>query len=114
MEIQWEEQRDVLGIRLEGELDANNVGALNEFFDNGPARGKSRFVFDLSRLDYIDSSGLGAFVKRLKAARQVGGDLKIAAPAGDVRKVFELTRLDRVFDIRETPEEAREQFYSVT
>lgn len=114
MEIHCEEHDNILQIRLEGELDANNVSALAELFESGAAQGKNRFIFDLSRLEYIDSSGLGAFVKRLKAARLGGGDLKIAAPAEDVKKVFELTRLDRVFDIRETIEEAREQFYTVS
>ncbi len=114
MEISSEQFDDILEVRLIGELDAENVSLLAEFLDRGPGREYTRFVFDLSRLDYIDSSGLGAFVKRMKEARQKGGDLKIATPGEDVSKVFELTRLDRVFDIRKTSEEAREQFYTVS
>ncbi len=114
MEIRSDEIDGILHIYLEGELDANNVNGLSELFESGRAKGINRIIFDLSRLEYIDSSGLGALVKRLKVARQEGGDLKIAAPAEDIRKVFELTRLDRVFDIRKTAEEAREQFYTVS
>ncbi|MDV6260314.1 STAS domain-containing protein [Rhodococcoides yunnanense] len=58
--------------------------------------GQSRIVIDLSGTDFIDSSGLGALVSGLKAARQAGGDLRIATPSPQVETVLELTNLNRV------------------
>lgn len=66
--------------------------------------GHKHVVVDLSRTDMIDSSGLGALVSGLKAARQAGGDLRIAAPNSQVTKVLELTNLNRVLAVHPTAE----------
>ena len=58
--------------------------------------GNSRLVVDLSGVDSIDSSGLGALISGLKVARQAGGDLRIAAPGEQAVAVLELTNLNRV------------------
>lgn len=58
--------------------------------------GQTRVVVDLSEVDFIDSSGLGALISGLKVARQAGGDLRIAAPTRQVTTVLELTNLNRV------------------
>jgi anti-sigma B factor antagonist len=53
-------------------------------------------VVDLSACAFMDSSGLGAVIAGLKAARQAGGDLRIAAPSTQVLTVLQLTNLERV------------------
>lgn len=58
--------------------------------------GQTRVTVDLSAVDFIDSSGLGALISGLKVARQAGGDLRIAAPTRQVIAVLELTNLNRV------------------
>ena len=60
-----------------------------------------RIVLDLAKVDFIDSSGLGAIVAALK---QLGKDqkLELAALSPTVAKVFQLTRLDSVFKLHET------------
>ncbi len=58
--------------------------------------GQTRIVVDLSGVETIDSSGLGALISGLKAARQGGGDLRIAAPSEQAVAVLELTNLNRV------------------
>ncbi|MDJ1009216.1 MAG: STAS domain-containing protein [Paracoccaceae bacterium] len=57
-----------------------------------------RVILDLSRVDFLDSSGLGAVVAVLK---EVGADqsFALAALTGNVEKVFRLTRMDTVFTI---------------
>ena len=59
-------------------------------------RGNSRLVVDLAGVESLDSSGLGALISGLKAARQAGGDLRIAAVREQVTAVLELTNLNRV------------------
>ncbi|AVZ40370.1 MULTISPECIES: STAS domain-containing protein [unclassified Dietzia] len=75
---------------------------LRELVDGG----SRRVVVDLSATEFIDSSGLGALISGLKAARQAGGDLRIAAPNAQVTSVLKLTRLDRVLTAHESADSA--------
>jgi anti-anti-sigma factor len=68
--------------------------------------GNTRVVVDLSGVDSIDSSGLGALISGLKAARQSGGDLRIAAPGEQATAVLELTNLNRVLKSYESADSA--------
>ena len=70
------------------------------------ASGSARVVVDLSGIESIDSSGLGALISGLKAARLVGGDLRIAAPPAQVKAVLELTNLDRVLQFHDLADDA--------
>jgi anti-sigma B factor antagonist len=74
--------------------------------DDLVAAGKSKLVVDLSAVDFIDSSGLGALIGGLKAARQKEGDLRIAAAGTQVLAVLKLTNLDRILSPYPTVEEA--------
>ncbi|MCV7434572.1 STAS domain-containing protein [Mycolicibacterium bacteremicum] len=68
--------------------------------------GTRRVVVDLSGVEFIDSSGLGALISGLKVARQAGGDLRIAAPTRQVTTVLELTNLNRVLRAYPRPQDA--------
>lgn len=59
-----------------------------------------RFVLDLARVDFIDSSGLGAVVASMKQLRP-GQTLELAALQPIVAKVFRLTRMDTIFTIHD-------------
>jgi anti-sigma B factor antagonist len=66
----------------------------------------SRVIVDFSRLGFIDSSGLGAIVACLKNLRERGGELTLAAPEGSgLRRLLELTGLDRVLTVHRTVED---------
>ncbi len=62
------------------------------------AKGENRLVLNLGKVDFIDSSGLGALVSVLKSIGPEGR-IKLFAVKDGVRSIFALTRLDRVFDI---------------
>jgi len=57
-------------------------------------------------VEYIDSSGLGTLVGGLKRASEKGGKIALVCNAPQVRKVFEITGLERVFVMFESEEEA--------
>ena len=67
-----------------------------------------RIVVDLSQVPYMDSSGVASLVKLLSRARKIGASLHLVAMNDRVRSIFEITRLDKVFDIRKTQQEALE------
>ena len=70
----------------------------------------AKLVLDLSRLRFVDSSGLGAFISCLRKLNAKGGDLKLYGMSKQVRAVFELVRMHRVFDIVGTREDAVRAF----
>lgn len=91
------------------ELDASNVGELKR--DMGPIlEANTRLVIDLSRLRFIDSSGLGAMLSCLRHLSAKGGDLKLCGMSKQVRATFELVRMHRIFEIFSSREEAVQAF----
>jgi len=93
-------------VKLEdSRLDAKAAVEFKAHMDRCIEASQSNVVLDLSAVDFIDSSGLGAMVSVLK---RVGneGSLVLTGINDKTRKIFELTRMDRVFDIRESSEEA--------
>src|SRR6266850_2306249 len=78
-------------------------------FDMGAADAIKRRLtelIDMGRVNYIDSSGLGALVAAMKHARTARGDVKLCALQSGVRSVFEMTRLHKVMSIHATRQEA--------
>jgi anti-sigma B factor antagonist len=69
------------------------------------SEGNRTIVLDLKAVSFIDSSGLGALVSSLKAIGS-GGDLVLCGTGGTVASMFKLTRMDKVFRMFGTPEEA--------
>ncbi len=91
------------------ELDASNAGEFKR--DIAPLlEAYTKLVIDLGRLRFVDSSGLGAFISCLRKLNAKGGDLKLCGMSKQVRAVFELVRMHRVFDILDTRENALRAF----
>jgi anti-sigma B factor antagonist len=94
------------------ELDAGNAGEFKR--DIAPLlEAHANLVLDLSRLRFVDSSGLGAFISCLRKLNAKGGDLRLCGMSKQVRAVFELVRMHRVFDILSTKEDAVRAFEHV-
>jgi len=94
-------------LRYKGErLDAHNSDALKakikEIFEDGT----KNVLVDLAEVRFIDSSGLGALVSGFKNAVACKGVLALTGLQDQVRSMFELTRLNRVFDIYASEQEA--------
>ena len=92
------------------ELDASNAGELKR--DIAPIlEANSQLVIDLSRVRFVDSSGLGAMLSCLRQVSARGGDLKLCGMSRQVSATFELVRMYRIFDIFPTQEEAVRAFH---
>ncbi len=87
------------------ELDASNVAEFKTAMDP-ILEARSQLILDLSRMRFVDSSGLGAILSCLRQLRAKGGDLKLCGMTKQVRAVFELVRMHRIFDIYATQQEA--------
>jgi anti-sigma B factor antagonist len=66
----------------------------------------TQVVFDLSGLTFVDSSGLGVLLSCLRQVSGRGGDLKLCSLTKQVRAVFQLVRMHRLFDIYNSQGEA--------
>lgn len=86
---------------LEGDLDINTV---REFQDEVLKQYKDKdkdIVFDLKKLDYIDSTGLGAIITVFKEVKEKGRKLSIINAKKNIKKLFYITELDSLFEIGE-------------
>jgi anti-sigma B factor antagonist len=68
---------------------------------------RAKLVFDLGRITFVDSSGLGALLSCLREVKSRGGDLKLCGMTRQVRELFDLVRMHRVFEIFGSVEEAK-------
>ena len=74
------------------------------------AQGERKFVFDMAGVEYVDSAGIGFLVTVLTTLGQSGAKLRLASPPERVRYVLGITKLDTVFEIRNSREEALQNF----
>jgi anti-sigma B factor antagonist len=79
-----------------GRLDLAAAPSLDRQLADLVRTGHTRLVVDLSEVELIDSSGLGALVSGFEAARASGGDLKIMSPREQAALVLELTNVNRL------------------
>ncbi|WP_341579597.1 STAS domain-containing protein [Microbacterium schleiferi] len=79
-----------------GRLTASTAPRLRDELNDRIQSGQNKLAIDMTELEFIDSSGLGALIGGLKVARLAGGDLRIAAVPTAVQRVLALTNLDRV------------------
>ena len=103
----------VLVVVKEERLDAHNSDQLKQELGRLFEEGKTKIVVDLKEVRFIDSAGLGALVSGFKNAYSRQAGLKLSSLQSQVKSMFELTRLHRVFDIYTTVDEAIEAFRSV-
>lgn len=92
--------------RISGEIDIATAPRLRERLIALVTSGRKHVVLDLGGVAFLDSTGLGVIVGVLKRARTLGGDLRLVCPNPAVRKVFEITALDRTMPLADTVEHA--------
>lgn len=107
-------QDGILIFKLKGRLmDVEQSTALMSEVTEKLDEGQSRIVFDLDELDYMNSTGLNNLVSVLTKARNKGGDALICNVSAKVKELFIVTKLNTVFTVTDTLEEAINQLKSV-
>ena len=82
---------------LQGEIDLHVSPRISEKLGEMIKQKPSRVVVDLSRVTYIDSSGLAILISAMQDVEDYGGRFAIAGLQENVRTIFETARLDNVF-----------------
>lgn len=100
----------VVLVEVDGELIVGNREAFKQTVLERLDAGDRKFVVDFEASNYIDSSGLGALVSLSRKIRELGGALRLAGLNEDLRTLFELTKLDTLFQISDSQELALADF----
>ncbi|MBN3906528.1 MAG: STAS domain-containing protein [Nostoc sp. NMS1] len=84
-------------LELSGILDGVRGNELRREVNDLMANGADILLLDLKEVKFIDSSGLGALVSAMQTTRNANGKLFVCSISDQVRMLFELTKMDRVF-----------------
>ena len=109
MELKFNYDNPVAIVTIEGNLNASCSEELKEKFLKSMLK-SINYVMDLSGMDFVDSTGLGAPVACLKYSVEKEGAIKIANLQSKPKMLFEITRVYRVFDIFDSVKAAVESF----
>ncbi|MCX6048090.1 MAG: STAS domain-containing protein [Chloroflexi bacterium] len=96
-------------VEFQGRLDAHQGKQVDQKLSE-VRNASNQTVVNLSKVHFIDSTGLSVLVKGVKHQREQNGDLVLCELQQPVRIIFELTRLDRMFQIYSTEREAVQAF----
>jgi len=110
MKLESRSSDDVAVLELAGRFDAYEVLPVHDWLEKAAASAPAQVVLNLDGVNFIDSTGLSALVQGMKHCRQQGGDLHLCALQQPVRIIFELTRLDKAFNIFADEDEAVRAF----
>ncbi len=106
MQVEDKKEGDVLIVKvLNKRLDAQAVGDFKKKMSEYASNGSHMIVLNISEVDFVDSSGLGAMVSVLKLLGEEG-QLVICGTTEPVARMFKLTRMNKVFSMFEGESEA--------
>lgn len=97
---------DVVVLTANGEVDAYTAPILRDAISKVLAAGHHRLVCDLTEVGFLDSTGLGVLVGRLKAVRLLEGDMRLVITNERVLRNFKITGLENIFPIDGSVEES--------
>ena len=106
MKLETSRQGEVTVLRVSGELNAHSVGRFNNAVTESLANQRRDFLVDLSGVTTIDSAGLEALTGLQRQCEEQLGLLRVAGADATLRKIFEMTRLDKLLTLCESTEEA--------
>lgn len=105
-------EKDIKIIKLFGRLTSENVNVFKNYFEQTKDE-NCRYIFDLQELEFIDSIGLGFIIQTLKYVMAQGGELKILYLTAQPKVIFEITRVDSIFETYESKDEIMKSFKSM-
>ncbi len=109
VDFRIDEARPAASVRvltLFGDVDLHSAPELREALHGAVDDGVTTVVVDLSGTTIIDSTSLGVLLGAMKRLREADGEIRLVVPRPELRRVFEITMLDRIFALHETQHEA--------
>lgn len=110
IDVHFDKDCDKLIARISGELDLVIADKFRTAVDQALDRGNcSKLILDLSRVTFIDSSGLGVILGRYKRLTPQGGVMAIVAPQPQVEKILEFSGIKRIIKLYASEKEALDE-----
>ena len=111
MNFNVSERGDIVVLSLNGKImggpEATEInGEINKLIDAG----KLKIIIDLNEVDWMNSSGLGILIDAVTVLKKNNGALRLVNVSERIRNLLKITKLDTVFDLRESVEEATGTF----
>ncbi|MBA2642288.1 MAG: STAS domain-containing protein [Actinobacteria bacterium] len=111
--IRIEHQSNTVVLSAGGELDAYTAPALEQALSDAEIGIHGRFLADLSRVTFLDSTALGLLVRTVRDVTKRGGRARVVLPQTTARRIFEITTLDRVLPIAGSRAEALKELVAI-
>ena len=107
--FEYEERDGIFRVVLEGEIDHHSAVSVRSAIDAKLYEFRPRHtVLDLSRIDFMDSSGLGLIMGRYALMQKLGGGFSVADPNERVMKIFDLAGLGRIITVERESDSKKE------
>jgi anti-sigma B factor antagonist len=103
--IEGDEPGVIIAVR--GQADLHTAPQLREAMTNAIDGGATSLIVDLSDATFVDSMTLGVLLGAVKRLRPHGGKVAVVCVSPHIRRIFEITLLDRVFALHETLDDAQ-------
>lgn len=110
MQITEKKINDIVIYHVKGDIDINSSPQIRKSFDRIINDKTMKIIINLAGVSYVDSSGLATLVEMLKKTRGYGGKIRLSNLAAKVKSLFEITKLEKLFEIYDTEEEAGTNF----
>jgi anti-sigma B factor antagonist len=91
---------------LEGEVDVYTAPLLRQQIMDQVDGGVKNLIVNLTKVEYLDSTGLGILIGGVKRLKEQGGSLKLVGPSARITRIFEITGLNKIFDVYASEAEA--------
>jgi anti-sigma B factor antagonist len=108
-----EEVNDVTVARFTDKkiLDESNIQIIgNQLFSLVDEDHRQKIVLDFTNVEYLSSAALGKLITMDKKVKAAGGKLRLCSIRSDIKEVFKITRLDKLFQIMDNRDKAVEGF----
>lgn len=110
MAVRTENKNGLTVCYIEGEIDINTAPDIKKSFKELLASEAPKVVINFTKVTYVDSSGLATLVEILKNMKTYGGRLGLTNMSSKIKSLFEITKLEKLFEIMADEAEAVSAF----
>ena len=106
MEINLSEVNGFHVVSIEGDVDLNSSPKVRETFKKLVDQSSPKVIVNFEKVTYVDSSGLATFIELMQRLKKNAGSMSLVQMSDKIYNLFEVTKLNKLFTIYKTQEEA--------
>jgi anti-sigma B factor antagonist len=106
LEIKISEEKEVVVVKLTGNLDTNTAPDAEAEINSWLEKGTQKMVINLEETKYVSSAGLRIFLATAKKMTAKGGAVKLCSPNEVVQEILDISGFSSILDVKKTEEEA--------